>query len=137
MRLAASTLLFLYGVGTLLSTVPPVSTDSGASGGFGFFSMATALLVLVGLWTPVAGVLTAIASAWHAVAIGSNLSSDMLLGVLGLALALLGPGAFSVDSRLFGWKRLEIQDGASADGEPGNGSDRKAVGPKRGPWRHR
>jgi putative oxidoreductase len=31
------------------------------------------------------------------------------LGALGAALALLGPGAWSVDARLFGWKRLDIR----------------------------
>jgi hypothetical protein len=33
----------------------------------------------------------------------------VLLGTLGLALALLGPGAWSVDARLFGWKRIHIR----------------------------
>jgi putative oxidoreductase len=30
------------------------------------------------------------------------------LGALGAALAMLGPGAWSVDARLFGRKRIEI-----------------------------
>ena len=29
-----------------------------------------------------------------------------MLGTLGVALALLGPGGWSVDARLFGWKRI-------------------------------
>jgi hypothetical protein len=33
----------------------------------------------------------------------------ILLGSLGAALAMLGPGAWSVDARLFGWKRLDIR----------------------------
>jgi hypothetical protein len=33
----------------------------------------------------------------------------ILLATLGGALVLLGPGAWSVDARLFGWKRLEIR----------------------------
>lgn len=33
----------------------------------------------------------------------------VLLASLGVALALLGPGAWSVDARLYGWKRIEIR----------------------------
>jgi uncharacterized membrane protein YphA (DoxX/SURF4 family) len=32
----------------------------------------------------------------------------ILLGALGIALAMLGPGAWSVDARLFGRKRIQI-----------------------------
>jgi len=38
-----------------------------------------------------------------------NLWLYILLGTLGAALAMVGPGAWSVDARLFGWKRIEIR----------------------------
>jgi hypothetical protein len=31
----------------------------------------------------------------------------LLLATFGAALAMLGPGQWSVDARLFGWKRIE------------------------------
>ena len=46
----------------------------------------------------------------------SDLGVDILLGTLGTALALLGPGAWSVDARLFGWKRVEIRNGNGTSG---------------------
>jgi uncharacterized membrane protein YphA (DoxX/SURF4 family) len=36
--------------------------------------------------------------------------TKILLITLCAALALLGPGAWSVDARLFGWKRVDIQN---------------------------
>ena len=71
---------------------------------------AAGVLLLVGLWTPIAGIAVA------AIALGSVFvqSADpwtyVLLASMGGALALLGPGAFSVDAYLFGWKRIDIRD---------------------------
>ena len=42
------------------------------------------------------------------VSLGSIIGSGWLLGALGAALAMLGPGAWSVDARLFGRKRIQI-----------------------------
>lgn len=69
------------------------------------------ILVLVGLWTPVIGLLVALvefsaAYVWHS----KDPWTYLLLGALGISLALLGPGAYSIDARLFGWKRIEIPD---------------------------
>jgi len=46
----------------------------------------------------------------------------ILLGALAAALALLGPGAFSVDARLFGWRRVEIRNG---NGDGNNNQKRR------------
>jgi len=32
----------------------------------------------------------------------------LMLATAGAALAMLGPGLWSVDARLYGWKRLEV-----------------------------
>jgi uncharacterized membrane protein YphA (DoxX/SURF4 family) len=67
-----------------------------------------AALLLVGLWTPVAGVLMAIAEFCLAFSHPTDPWMHILLGALGAALAMLGPGAWSVDARLFGRKRIQI-----------------------------
>ena len=115
MRVTASTCLTLYATGALFSDA------TTASAGFALLSLAAALLLLAGLWTPVAGVLAAVAAGWHGVALPLDVRADALLGVLGIALVLLGPGAWSADARLFGWKRLEIQNGSGSDSTPGPG----------------
>ena len=68
----------------------------------------SAALLLVGLWTPVSGVLIAVAELCLALSHASDPWMHVRLGALGAALAMLGPGAWSVDARLFGRKRIEI-----------------------------
>ena len=69
------------------------------------------ILVLVGLWTPIAGVLTAVAAGWIAYAGSTDAAFWAVVGADGIALALLGPGVWSIDAHLFGWKRLEPRNG--------------------------
>jgi putative oxidoreductase len=68
------------------------------------------ILLLVGLWTPVAGTLLAILEVWHLISLTGDPWIHILLLTLGVSLALLGPGGWSVDARLFGWKRIDIRD---------------------------
>lgn len=76
------------------------------------------ILLLLGLWTPIAGAVVAIMELWIAVLAKSETSIHLLLAVLGAGLAMLGPGAWSIDSRLFGRKRLEIRDRARGSFTP-------------------
>ena len=73
---------------------------------FAAFFVALALLLIAGLWTPLTAALIAGGSLWAAFEHPGDLWYCLIVGVLGLALSLLGPGAWSVDARLFGWKRL-------------------------------
>ena len=117
MRVVAGTTLLSRAAGALPSDTPLASI------GLSLLILVSALLLLVGLWTPVGGVLAAIAAAWHGWSNPSGPSADILLGSLGIALALIGPGAWSVDARLFGWKRLDIQNGDSTVSTPSDAGD--------------
>jgi uncharacterized membrane protein YphA (DoxX/SURF4 family) len=71
--------------------------------------IAAGILLLAGLWTPVSGSLLAVLELWDWISTKpSDPLPNILLASIGVALALLGPGAWSVDARLFGWKRIDV-----------------------------
>jgi hypothetical protein len=71
------------------------------------FSIGCGMLLIPGLWTPIAGFLVVLVEACVAFTVPGDLWVSLLLGTIGGALAMLGPGLWSVDARLFGWKRVE------------------------------
>ena len=71
---------------------------------------AAALLLLVGLWTPIAGVAIAVLELWTTVSRTNGMENSIPLATLGAALAVLGPGSYSVDAKLFGRKRIQIRN---------------------------
>jgi uncharacterized membrane protein YphA (DoxX/SURF4 family) len=64
------------------------------------------LFILAGFWTPVAGALIAVVEVWIILAGGSDLWRSLIIAVLAGTLAMIGPGAWSVDARLFGRKHI-------------------------------
>ncbi len=68
------------------------------------------ILLLIGSFTPMAGVLVVIVELWTAFSRADNLRTCIVLAVVGAALAMLGPGIWSLDARLFGRKRIDIGD---------------------------
>ena len=66
------------------------------------------IFLLVGLWTPIAGALLTLTELCIAFTATNHLRSTILLATIGIALAVLGPGAHSIDALLFGRKRLDI-----------------------------
>lgn len=67
-------------------------------------------LLLVGLWTPVAGTLVAVASGWILWSNAGNAVSSIMLAALGATLAMIGPGALSIDARLFGRRHINASE---------------------------
>jgi uncharacterized membrane protein YphA (DoxX/SURF4 family) len=64
-------------------------------------------MLLAGLWTPVAGVLVAVMDTWTAFSLPASAALPAILAVLGVSLAMIGPGAWSLDAWLFGRKHIE------------------------------
>ena len=84
-------------LGTPISPVPILS----------LLLAATAILLIIGLFTPIAGTLVALIESCRLVIIPADRLVYLLVATFGAALAMLGPGLWSVDARLFGWKRIE------------------------------
>jgi uncharacterized membrane protein YphA (DoxX/SURF4 family) len=65
-----------------------------------------AVLIWIGLWTPLAAVAAA-AIQIIVITFGHQFNlSSVVFAAVSLSLAMLGPGAWSFDARLFGRKRL-------------------------------
>jgi uncharacterized membrane protein YphA (DoxX/SURF4 family) len=64
------------------------------------------LFILLGLWTPLAGALVVVTEMWIALTGAGDEFVALILAVLGGTIALIGPGAWSIDARLFGRKHI-------------------------------
>ena len=100
-RVITGTFLLCFGVGHIRDTqqfslVFPHLIGSGA-----------AIFLLLGLWTPVCGALITVVEVWFAYSCACG-GIPILLAASGATLAMLGPGAWSIDARLFGRKHFEI-----------------------------
>jgi uncharacterized membrane protein YphA (DoxX/SURF4 family) len=80
--------------------------------------VATGILLLIGLWTPVAGTLATFVKVWIALSRILSHSGNpwipILQAVLGTVLAMVGPGAWSIDARLFGRRRIDFPEPQSS-----------------------
>ena len=72
------------------------------------------MFLLAGLWTPVMGALIGLDELWIAFSLNSSQPDSRLvhifLAVVIAGVAMLGPGAWSIDARLFGRKRFRMAD---------------------------
>jgi len=99
LRAAAAIPLVYAGLLTLASS-SPVLLEVVTAG--------AAILLLIGLWTPLAGALIAVAELGMAVLHPAEPWMYVHFAAMGAALAMLGPGGCSLDARLFGRKRIQI-----------------------------
>jgi putative oxidoreductase len=100
-RILVGAMLVRFGIICLTATsvsTPMIPQILGACAGIFF---------LVGLWTPVAGTLIALVELWIAATYVGDPSIPIMLATLGGTAAMIGPGAWSIDARLFGRKHIE------------------------------
>ena len=69
--------------------------------------VAAAILLIIGLFSPIVGTLVALIETCRLVTIPEDRLVYLLVATFGAALAMLGPGLWSIDAHLFGWKRIE------------------------------
>ena len=111
MRGGAGGALLLHGIGGLANASAPIAVALNA------LSVAAGALLIAGLWTPIVAALAAIDAVGIVFSSPAEAGYYILVGILAAALALLGPGAWSIDARLFGLKRVEIPNNNTKGGD--------------------
>ena len=104
LRIAAGVPLILEGVSEILRAPRPIPLIAAGA------VMVTGVFLLVGLWTPLSGALAVFIQVWMVISHTGQRGVHALLVALAASLVMLGPGAWSVDARLFGRKRIDFRD---------------------------
>ena len=102
LRLATGSTLIYYGI------VPLIRDAPFAPAAFRSLLIVLGALLVAGLGTPIAATLAALLTIWEMVWHSASRPHFVWIAIITAALALLGPGAWSVDVRLYGWKQIKI-----------------------------
>lgn len=75
--------------------------------GLPIIDAGAAILLLIGLWTPAVGAFIAGRELWAMFSSDVDPWLPLVLATLGATLAMIGPGAWSIDARLFGRRQIK------------------------------
>ena len=100
-RVLTSTLLLYLGI-----TQVAENNRSGLTIPYVIAAVA-GLFLLLGLWTPIAGIAIGIAEVWVLLASPGSWLAPIMLAGLTATVAMIGPGIWSVDAKLYGRKHLQ------------------------------
>jgi putative oxidoreductase len=108
LRLLAGAALISLGIRDIRQWPPPLTIALQTIG------IAAAILLLAGVFTPLAGALAAGVKIWIALSRFFSHSGDPWVSfaqaALAAALAMIGPGAWSIDARRFGRKHIDLSE---------------------------
>jgi len=108
LRLLTGAVLIHFGIVNIRAGIPTLVIVLQIIG------IGCGVVLLVGLFTPVAGALAAVVETLIAISRFSSHSGDPWIpiaqAILGAALAMIGPGAWSIDARRFGRKHIDLRD---------------------------
>lgn len=95
----------------LIYSVATRSAETSARGAVPqFIGAGLSIFILVGLWTPIVGTLTSFIEIWVILSHSGDARVPIVLATLSATLAMIGPGAWSIDARLFGRKHIETTE---------------------------
>jgi len=102
LRMVSAVPVILDSLGFLWERPAPTGTWLSLIG------LLPATVVLLGIWTPIAALAQAVIELSLALSTPALADLHLTRAAVGLALAGMGPGAWSLDARLYGRKRIDI-----------------------------
>ena len=99
-RILAGTLVVYFGI------INVVQNEKTGLSVLYVIAAVAGIFMLLGLWTPVAGIAIAITEVCILSARVGSLLPEITLAGLAVTVAMIGPGMWSIDARLYGRKLL-------------------------------